>query len=391
MPVVSADEPTRYFYEASGKDEWWTGSEFHNLAPPFVEAFVETKRPKRMFDNDGDAVEPRDYLPKQWGALVRADDLKKSHEPVHGDWWAEAAREGVERFFVENLNKKRGEYVLDPACRPRWLVSLSVYWIRDARYEGVPVGQRGKVQGPLGRVYLVVDEHGKLGTFKDGSRARLALADVNRAQSAQDRADLTATIGYLTNPLLFAISLMHAKKVEVRGVMADTSRAARRRAEKGHENRVPETAEAGEVHYYEIHFEPMRRVIQQVGRARELGLKRALELVPGFWRYYYPERPMFGKSYSGWVWISPHSRGDEKYGEIKKDYKIKKPAERPRWVQPPEPPPKVDTPRPELPPPGQPPQRQPQERVNSDGARSSSSMGPLHSLLGRLRRRRKRR
>ena len=207
----------------------------------------------------------------------------------------------------------------------RWVVSLSLYLEPD-------YNPPGRVRGPVGRMYLAVDEWGRLMELADGRRARIAVPAMDLSGDPGLASDVGDLLGYLTNLLLFSVSLFHCEGVEAREVQP--ARHERRQTER--RGGPPPVA------HHEIHFEPMRRVIDEVGRARELGLKRALELVRGHWRYYSPDRPLFGGTYTGWLWISQHIRGEGSgaaaQGPGSAGYRIKGPASRPEFVRPPEPP-----------------------------------------------------
>lgn len=78
--------------------------------------------------------------------------------------------------------------------------------------------------------------------------------------------------------------------------------------------------------YYILKVKPTPERItefEEVGQpARMPGKKRAHEVRAHF-RYYHPDRPLFGKV-SGAVWIPAHDRGDDVMGSIRKDYEIPK-------------------------------------------------------------------
>ena len=98
--------------------------------------------------------------------------------------------------------------------------------------------------------------------------------------------DTEAMLGYVL-PVLFALSLMHCRNVEIRTVEPDpeASRAHRRR----HHHRL--------VRYQVLDIEPMRRILDQAGAAdpQAGGLRRALTICRGHFKTFTPDAPLFGK------------------------------------------------------------------------------------------------
>jgi hypothetical protein len=74
--------------------------------------------------------------------------------------------------------------------------------------------------------------------------------------------------------------------------------------------------------YYVLKVRPVgkRYDFDDVGRPQPAAGKREHE-VRGHFRYYSPERPLFGRI-SGMVWVPAHRRGEDTIGKIKKDYEV---------------------------------------------------------------------
>lgn len=343
-PVVSLDEATRYFYEVSGREDWHAGEDLPVITPPFYRAFLQTRRPFAVRDASGKRAEPSTSLPEEWGALVLAEDLSKTHSSDGGDWRAAAKANlaAVVGFYGTGgrlLEALEGGRVEDF----RWLVSMSFY----ARF-GNPDG--GSVRGPLARAYLAVTEDGQL------ARARLPHATAARrdgpggaaeGEGSDEGQDVALRIfaspravhlgpagrldgpaagllaHTLANPLLFGMSLMHCKNVGVEEVEVRGQKARKVRASAG--------GAEDESRYHVLNVEPMKRVLEQQGRLGQVGVKRALTLVRGHFKHYTPENPLFGK-HVGRYWFPPHLRGDKSRGAVSKDYRVAAPARRPAWV-----------------------------------------------------------
>jgi hypothetical protein len=114
------------------------------------------------------------------------------------------------------------------------------------------------------------------------------------------------------NPVLFAISLLHCKNIELSD-LPPPSRQIRRLAErKGMEI----------VRYKTLVIEPFKKQVRHEARqAGESEIHRALHICRGHFREYSEERPLFGK-YAGRFWVPMHARGSKEHGEVRKDYKV---------------------------------------------------------------------
>ena len=129
--------------------------------------------------------------------------------------------------------------------------------------------------------------------------------------------DAEAMLKYVL-PVLFALSLMHCRNVEIRTVEPDgeASRAHRRR----HHHRL--------VRYQVLDIEPMRRILNQAGATdpKGGGLRRALAICRGHFKTFTPDAPLFGK-HTGQFWWAPHVRGNPDAGIVVNDYRVHAPGE----------------------------------------------------------------
>lgn len=113
-------------------------------------------------------------------------------------------------------------------------------------------------------------------------------------------------------PVLFSISLLHCKNIELSD-LPPPSRQVRRLAErKGMEI----------IRYKTLVIEPFKKQVRHEARqAGESEIHRALHICRGHFREYSEERPLFGK-YAGRFWVPMHARGSKEHGEVRKDYKV---------------------------------------------------------------------
>lgn len=112
-------------------------------------------------------------------------------------------------------------------------------------------------------------------------------------------------------PVQFAISLMHAKNVEL--VDKPIPRHVRRRA-----------ARRGEpvIQYKTLVIEPFKKQVRNEAAASgESEIHRALHICRGHFATYTEDAPLFGK-YTGTYWRPMHVRGRADVGIVHKDYKI---------------------------------------------------------------------
>jgi hypothetical protein len=112
--------------------------------------------------------------------------------------------------------------------------------------------------------------------------------------------------------MLKAISAMHERCAADK---VTPPRQARRQAERAGVKQLHE--------YYVLRVQPrlMPRDMAEVGQPSKAQGQRREHMVRGHFRYYPPERPLFGHT-SGMIWIPAHERGESDIGRIKKDYEV---------------------------------------------------------------------
>lgn len=312
-PVVAADGVTRYFYEAARRDDWRRGEEIPNVAPPFERAFFETRAPGEILDSRGRPVETGDSIPKAWGMFMRSTDLKKETGGVAG--WREVARDHLERTLEQIGTSEK------LATDVRWFLQFTLY-VEDAPWARHILG-RGIV-GPLAYMFLGVQEDGTLAGLESGNRARGVVPLLGEAGKRSP--ELVNHVGYnaafLFNPICLSIAFANCRNVALVEVSSD-ARKQRRAVKK---RKRPLTR------YHILEIETMKEVLEREGRVSEVGVERALHLVRGHWRIYTPERGgPFGKDITEPVlqYVSPHARGEAKFGEVTKDYHVGEPQGEP--------------------------------------------------------------
>jgi hypothetical protein len=111
---------------------------------------------------------------------------------------------------------------------------------------------------------------------------------------------------------LKALSILHQRPEVIR--VRPTRQQRRYAVRKGD----PEPNE-----YYLLKVQPKSEAWRSPKRlpADDADMSRARHSVRGHFRYYFPERPLFGR-YSGMVWVPSHERGSPDAGEVRKGYKV---------------------------------------------------------------------
>jgi hypothetical protein len=265
IPVIAADDVARYCATLpTGTD---VSDVVATMAPPFNRFFVDIQDV------------PNHLGASAWGVYVEALE-NPDVEPHPGD-------DGV----------------------PRWLLSLQTFleikpWLSA---------------GPVTTHLVGLAEDGTWFRHADGDTYFGAkIAKMEPAPPPQlAHHDTEAMLGYVL-PVLFALSLMHCRNVEIRTVDpdAEASRAHRRR----HHHRL--------VRYQVLDIEPMRRILNQAGATdpQAGGLRRALTICRGHFKTFTPDAPLFGK-HTGQFWWAPHVRGNPDAGIVVNDYRVHAPGE----------------------------------------------------------------
>ena len=265
IPVIAADDVARYCATLpAGTD---VSDVVATMAPPFNRFFVDIQDVPNHLDASA------------WGVYVEALE-NPDLEPHPGD-------DGV----------------------PRWLLSLQTFleikpWLSA---------------GPVTTHLVGLAEDGTWFRHADGDTYfGASIADMDPAPpAALAHHDTEAMLGYVL-PVLFALSLMHCRNVEIRTV--DPDAAASRAHRQRHRHRL--------VRYQVLDIEPMRRILNQAGAtdAGAGGLRRALTICRGHFKTFTPDAPLFGK-HAGQYWWAPHIRGNPDVGIVVNDYRVHAPGQ----------------------------------------------------------------
>jgi hypothetical protein len=110
---------------------------------------------------------------------------------------------------------------------------------------------------------------------------------------------------------LMAIAFTNCKNVTTNKTVID-EKLRKKRREKG---KLPIFK------YYTLNINPIKQVLKTEGSSDSLGIKKALHICRGHFANYEEGKGLFGRLH-GTYWVPMHVKGNSRYGEVKKDYKI---------------------------------------------------------------------
>ena len=262
--AIVADNVAEYLYSGTDQDYWSLETDFPNLAPPFELFFVEWTEPQYVLTRDSG----RQRIParRRNGALFACADSRTvaDNEAARGCRW------------VENI----------------WL------WSESARAADL-----------LGLMTIKVGADGGPVRFSEQGYFR---AMINPELTTRPPAELFIS---LVQPALLTVCFLHCKNVHMETHTPPAPLAKKHRLRYG---RPP-------VVYKTLVIEPLKRILRNEGSADEVGLRRALHICRGHFKDY-TERGLFGKVH-GVFWWPDHLAGTLRSGLVKKEYKVRPPAE----------------------------------------------------------------
>lgn len=255
---------------------------FPNLAPPFANFFLETRKPEYVgLPNTKEAWPTSE--PRAWGILCWYQDLTKAEPPIY---------KPEDEIWARRLMS------LSP--RPRWLIELTLYLEHS---KGDPVG-------PYLMCRFPIDDDGT--PTDDQSLFMNNLVGGSRLSAKDQRRQVDELFLYVA-PALLAISFLHCKNIEI-SVNEPPIPLSRKHAK--HYGRPL-------IRYHVLNIRPMRTVLRKEGNIETEGLEKALHICRGHFKDYRKDG-LFGK-YKGIYWWSDQVRGHPRRGLVLKDYKINPP------------------------------------------------------------------
>lgn len=228
-----------------------------------------------------------------WGALAITHDLHRDRMTLDHHW------------------VYRDEASASIDTKSRWLVEWLLY-VEATEFSGKRGGPR-RLLGWWGCPVLPT------GVYDESENGRLSSSTFFMGNVPESEREgmgkllLNLTRTHLA-PLFLAVAFMHCKNVAQREV--EQSSFERQVWRKKHGRPL--------VRYHVLDIDPMRKVLDSEGGAREAGLKKALHICRGHFATYTPDAPLFGRV-TGTFWKPQHVRGNAKHGAVVKDYNVKAP------------------------------------------------------------------
>lgn len=257
--VFKIDNVADYYWRA-GRDDWRIERDYPNLAPPYPLMWLEYALPKEVFTENGVIAIPDSLQGKRRAYLIRA---------VEGG----------------------------PFPEVHW--SLSVYTLFETQADASVPG----IETVEGKYYIGLTDHGQVARGADGQLLHGIDWDGEFTQSAEVEEFLRKQENLL-HPVYLALSFMHCKNVEL--------------VEQGGERQNPQTGKrirprhGARSKHYTIQIEAMKKVLRHEGESEPKGLKHALSVCRGHFKYFGPAEVsghpqgvdtglLFGK-YAGVYW-----------------------------------------------------------------------------------------
>jgi hypothetical protein len=275
IPCIVADNIAAQIDQLPGEgNESPDAAAFGVVAPPFSQFFVEAETSAEVSFGPGDGDKPL-IQTVQRGMLI---DVEEADDQSEEEWhW---------------------RYVMTPFA---WYQPLNLPTVIT------------DLQTANGCVYLHLNKDGEI--LDHLARIQTAIFDqtpltVNKMQTF---------VSFLPF-ILKTLSVLH-QKTYVEHVTP--TRQMKRMHQRKHKRQLSD--------YYILSVQPLQQItdMDDVARPVKPAGRRRAHVVRGHFKYYSPERPLFGR-YSGMIWVSDHERGKPELGAIRKDYMVDGDAARPK-------------------------------------------------------------
>lgn len=274
------DNVAAYYY--SGTDqEYWDHRDFPNVTPPTANFFIDFKPPSKIVSEKYGVVPWHSELrPYTWGIHNLAFDLE-TIDPVHSIGWV--------KYFLGPLDDLE-DVLYRTKHDIRWVVESCLFAEMEKEKPMIFWAWR-----------WFVSPNGELVDPLDSGRALMAV-NVPKIVSGipmPSELEVHTAIGVL--PFLHCewlfLSFLHTKNTFVITVKPPDKLKKKAERKRGIE-----------IHEYQmLEIQPLKDLLESEGRAKEVGLRRALHICRGHFRDY-RKHGLFGK-YKGIFWFDTHLRG----------------------------------------------------------------------------------
>lgn len=328
--LIIADNISEYYYEGSLQEHWDIFRDFPNIAPPFPIMFIEWQYPTRIISEIG--ITYPEKICRRLGTLVISRDITNmipdlSKEKVAYMMWNIGYTKAIELGkydIAKGIRRMKPEELYDSLP-----IELQQEWQSKAR-EAQEIGSReslvnkirwsssylffaemitGEIVQPS--IYtLFVDKDGKPFGVPVGKDVKPAIMEGLSDFNAQVRLGNTSTSDLIHISLL-TLSFMHCKNIVV-NIQRYPQQQNKARLRKG---KFPL------ITYRILEIEPIKKILENEGGKRDIGLKKSLHICRGHFKDYMTGDGLFGKIHGIWWW-DMQTRGNIKEGISFKDYKV---------------------------------------------------------------------
>jgi hypothetical protein len=158
---------------------------------------------------------------------------------------------------------------------------------------------------------IAINENGSVALRHDGTPDMVAKVDERLYPNEPGFEELN--LGDMFIPPMLAVSLLHCKNVDI----------VSREPKIG--NRKQRGRHTPKIRYHTLQIAPMKKILQEEGRADETGIKNALHICRGHFKDFSRGKGLFGK-YKDVFWWDSQARGRAERGVVLKDYSVNEPV-----------------------------------------------------------------
>jgi hypothetical protein len=278
---IRVDDACSYFFDGTDQEEWCE-SDFPFLIPPFDSTWLEATLPRTCVSElfKGERRQVSSAQPRSIAVLIERED----------------AREDGFNNIAPDFHEAHPTL---PEGTRHLLLMTAFYESAD-----FSVGYAGL------RVVLVKNDGSPTWhQLTDGKVSRYTAVPPEIAERVGMEAAVEF-VGWLTNPILLALSFINCRNSIIRETQA--TRSERRRRDRAG---LPTSK------YHVLEIESIRRAVSERMAATGESKAKALHFCRGHFATYGDDHPLFGK-YTGRYWRPAHTRGSVQAGVVVKDYEL---------------------------------------------------------------------
>jgi len=309
---VDITNAAKWFYEDNEQDEHdWTES-FPKVVPPWPVCWFEFRTPS--FINVGGKITTNDFPAVCTGVLATTLEIKedKRRSAIEDDMLSalifsqyphgELTRQLRDPLVQEAVTDRQDKIAkrVSEGWMPRWITFFKVFIL-----------SRSKMILDLIDISIYISEDGRVIPDLLLHVPGLDIIPTLISKPPVEGRDFLTDLSSSLLPVLFSLSLLHCKNVEIINEPRPSKKVLKARQKRGKPY----------LRYKQLIVDPMRKQTRHEAESGESSIKRALHICRGHFKDYRDGEGLFGK-YKDIYWWDMHARGDKALGEIKKSYKV---------------------------------------------------------------------